>query len=149
MSEYIHIFAADKNHSVFLPLGMWSRSSAIYTLLHQYAPWDSIAPLGLNILRKQCHNTASDMILKYQDYIRRNNDKIALVATWNNSVSDKAEYTYELQQANIDYEVEISDWKYAKHYISFLIDIIQSGTEIFVGIECGYQVTKENINPDF
>lgn len=149
MSEYIHIFAADKDHSIFLPLGCWSRNSAIYKLLHEFAPWESIAPLSLNHLKKQAYEIASRMITEYQDYIRRNNDKIALVATWNNSVPDKAEYTYELQQANFDYEVEINDWKYAKHYLSFLIDIMQSGTELFVGIECGYQVTKEDINSDF
>ena len=149
MSEYIHIFAADKDHNTFLPLGMWSRSSTIYTLLHHYAPWEAIAPLSINSLRKQGYDTAEEMVLKYKDYIRHNNDKIALVATWNNSVQDKAEYTYELQQANIDYEAEISDWQYAKNYISFLIDIEQTGTEIFVGIECGFKVTKNNIHPDF
>ena len=151
MSTYINFFI--RRGDDFVPLGDYSRNSIIYRIANSYAMWEKVSPLSKAGI-EQMITEAERQQRAYQESIVEVKAKIAqlkdLSCTWNEAL----EYLDDYEEAIQDYEQDIKEARYAKHFFGFLIDIIETvqyadkkeydyNNYIYVGIEIGHPTVKD------
>ena len=151
MSAYIDFFI--RRGDEFIPLGDYSRNSIIYRIANSYAMWEKVSPLSKAGI-EQMITEAERQQRAYQESIVEVKAKIAqlkdLSCTWNEAL----EYLDDYEEAIQDYEQDIKEARYAKHFFGFLIDIIETvqyadkkeydyNNYIYVGIEIGHPTVKD------
>lgn len=151
MSAYINFFI--RRGDDFIPLSDYSRNSIIYRIANNYAMWEKVSPLSKAGI-EQMINEAERQQRAYQESIAETKTRIAqlkdLSCTWNEAL----EYLDEYEEAIQEYEQDIKEARYAKHFFGFLIDIIETvqyadkkeydyNNYIYVGIEIGHPTVKD------
>lgn len=151
MSVYIDFFI--RRGDDFIPLSDYSRNSIIYKIANSYAMWEKVNPLSKAGI-EQMITEAERQQRAYQESIVEVKAKIAqlkdLSCTWNEAL----EYLDEYEEAIQEYEQDIKEARYAKHFFGFLIDIIETveyadkkeydyNNYIYVGIEIGHPTVKD------
>lgn len=151
MSVYIDFFI--RRGDDFIPLSDYSRNSIIYRIANSYAMWEKVSPLSKAGI-EQMITEAERQQRAYQESIVEVKAKIAqlkdLSCTWNEAL----EYLDEYEEAIQEYEQDIKEARYAKHFFGFLIDIIETvqyadkkeydyNNYIYVGIEIGHPTVKD------
>lgn len=94
MSSYIN-FYIKSNGNEFIPIGSYSRNSAIYEYGNHYVPYEK----GGALTKRRINEILNDIRIelgKYDDTIKKYNDQKALIATMNNSVEDKCNAIHEV-----------------------------------------------------
>lgn len=151
MSVYIDFFI--RRGDDFIPLSDYSRNSIIYKIANSYAMWEKVSPLSKAGI-EQMITEAERQQRAYQESIAETKIRIAqlkdLSCTWNEAL----EYLDEYEEAIQEYEQDIKEARYAKHFFGFLIDIIETvqyadkkeydyNNYIYVGIEIGHPTVKD------
>lgn len=151
MSAYINFFI--RRGDDFISLSDYSRNSIIYKIANNYAMWEKVSPLS-KVGIEQMINEAERQQRAYQESIAETKARIAqlkdLSCTWNEAL----EYLDEYEEAIQEYEQDIKEARYAKHFFGFLIDIIETvqyadkkeydyNNYIYVGIEIGHPTVKD------
>ena len=151
MSAYINFFI--RRGDEFIPISDYSRNSIIYRIANSYAMWEKVSPLSKAGI-EQMITEAERQQRAYQESIVEVKAKIAqlkdLSCTWNEAL----EYLDEYEEAIQEYEQDIKEARYAKHFFGFLIDIIETveyadkkeydyNDYIYVGIEIGHPTVKD------
>lgn len=151
MSAYIDFFI--RRGDEFIPLGDYSRNSIIYRIANSYAMWEKVSPLSKAGI-EQMITEAERQQRAYQESIAETKTRIAqlkdLSCTWNEAL----EYLDDYEEAIQEYEQDIKEARYAKHFFGFLIDIIETvqyadkkeydyNNYIYVGIEIGHPTVKD------
>ena len=151
MSVYIDFFI--RRGDDFIPLSDYSRNSIIYKIANSYAMWEKVSPLSKAGI-EQMITEAERQQRAYQESIVEVKAKIAqlkdLSCTWNEAL----EYLDDYEEAIQEYEQDIKEARYAKHFFGFLIDIIETveyadkkeydyNNYIYVGIEIGHPTVKD------
>lgn len=151
MSTYIDFFI--RRGDEFIPISDYSRNSIIYRIANSYAMWEKVSPLSKAGI-EQMITEAERQQRAYQESIVEVKAKIAqlkdLSCTWNEAL----EYLDEYEEAIQEYEQDIKEARYAKHFFGFLIDIIETveyadkkeydyNDYIYVGIEIGHPTVKD------
>ena len=154
MSVYIHFFI--RRGDEFIPLGDYSRNSIIYSIANSYVIWEKVRPLSKNDI-EQMISEAEHRQRAYKTEIAGIKVKIAqlkdLSCTWNEAL----EYLDEYEEAIQEFEQDIKEARYAKHFFGFLIDIIETiqyadkkeydyNNYIYAGIEIGAPTVGDIIN---
>ena len=157
MSQYLQVFIqSPKNENDFIPIGCYCASSEMYHLFKDYAPFEHIKELSINYLKDKINDLKSDLV-KSSDSLKNYEKQINFIQKCNNSLSDKFEEYFEINK-HIDEEKEYLDEKRnAISILSHLIEICSDSIDeddwnkrlkLFVGIECGYNVTLEDIEEE-
>ncbi|MBQ2173562.1 MAG: hypothetical protein II453_00335 [Alphaproteobacteria bacterium] len=151
MSVYIDFFI--RRGDDFIPLSDYSRNSIIYKIANSYAMWEKVSPLSKAGI-EQMITEAERQQRAYQESIVEVKAKMAqlkdLSCTWNEAL----EYLDDYEEAIQEYEQDIKEARYAKHFFGFLIDIIETveyadkkeydyNNYIYVGIEIGHPTVKD------
>ena len=151
MSAYIDFFI--RRGDEFIPISDYSRNSIIYRIANSYAMWEKVSPLSKAGI-EQMITEAERQQRAYQESIAETKTRIAqlkdLSCTWNEAL----EYLDEYEEAIQEYEQDIKEARYAKHFFGFLIDIIETveyadkkeydyNNYIYVGIEIGHPTVKD------
>jgi hypothetical protein len=151
MSAYIDFFI--RRGDEFIPISDYSRNSIIYRIANSYAMWEKVSPLSKASI-EQMITEAERQQRAYQESIAETKTRIAqlkdLSCTWNEAL----EYLDEYEEAIQEYEQDIKEARYAKHFFGFLIDIIETveyadkkeydyNNYIYVGIEIGHPTVKD------
>ena len=151
MSTYIDFFI--RRGDEFIPISDYSRNSIIYRIANSYAMWEKVSPLSKAGI-EQMITEAERQQRAYQESIIEVKAKIAqlkdLSCTWNEAL----EYLDGYEEAIQEYEQDIKEARYAKHFFGFLIDIIETvqyadkkeydyNNYIYVGIEIGHPTVKD------
>lgn len=122
MSQYINFYL--RVNDKFVSLGSFSSHNAVYTALSDRVPYEKITAINKDILdagiaeldkEKEINNT----------YLKKNAETMALVATFNNSVSEKMEEIDSLSHEKVELEIENRQIDVAIVYFAFLKDIIE------------------------
>lgn len=154
MSSYIHFFI--RKGDTFVPIGTYGRSTKVYEAFQHDAPWEQIRAITASDLDRIRATLMSEEY--YDTQLTKVRRKIELVGTFTNSIEDKMEALDEL-------EAEIDDWKdmrketrAARAFIGFLYDILDEAdygdsvmdptAALYIGMECGSNVTVANIQKD-
>ena len=153
MSSYINFFIRkDINEEpYFIPLGSFSRSSAVYQAVTS-CPFERIRAMKFEELNSTV-NDLCDSRRKYEECIKNAQNKIVtIIPSFNNSVQEKMEGIDEQERYIDDINEEISDIQFAIGYFSCLQEIVfdnenyssSKDTIIYCGIDIS-DPTKENM----
>ena len=132
MSQYLNVFVRD-NDGKLTHICDFNRSSAMYDILHTYAPYEKVSTVDWNRALRTASNkedAARDNILKLQK-------SIEMVQKCENSVSDKMDYIDSCVLYINEYENDLDKLQQARTYITLLQDISETTNGVLVGIECG------------
>ena len=152
MSQYLHIFV--RKNDEFAPIGSFSNGSQIYFALSNYAPWEKVAPIGSEELNVVIDNINS-AIEENNAAIQKACDERHQVMGSPNTLEEKLSYIHEYIDSYIrECEEENIELRDAAYFMSFLAHIVENAAHIddidennyvYVGIECGYNITPEDI----
>lgn len=143
MSAYIQFFI--RNENTFMPIGVYSRNNTIYQYFDEYTPWEKIKPVSRGLLNKVRDDINEDLAAMQKRYDRAKEMK-EWIATLNNSLEEKMEYIENTEEVLNECCEAIEQLTYAKHYLNFLDDVIESveydknidhKNYLYVGIEVG------------
>lgn len=144
MSSYLHFFLRDNDK--FLPIGTYGRGSELYQAFNDAVPYAKIAPIT-NAVLDSIKDDLRSSIEGSRAEERRIEDRIQLISSFNNSVEEKIEALYNLDDYLVEAREDVEAKNLAMAFISFLYDILDEalyGCEgidpeayIYAGIECG------------
>lgn len=86
MSQYIHFFVRSTDR--LLPIYTASRSSAIYRFYGDYAPYEKVRALSMDVL-KEIREEISAQFDEWMRRIEESRANLQMIAAFNNSVEDK------------------------------------------------------------
>ena len=142
MSQYTHVFA--RKYDTFIELSCYCRGSYIADALQDYAPWEKI-----RLLTKEDVDSIIDNLKlskeNYKESVHRHKDAIATISQFNNTVGEKAEAIREEQEYMEECQQELDDVEAALMFIYFIQDV---NADIYVGCECGSDVTVGDIEKE-
>ena len=143
MSAYIQFFI--RHGDSFLPIGSFSRSNEIYQQFSESISWGQIRPISRPLLYFIGDNV-NDCICYTEREIQRIEDNKAFIATFNNSADEKMKMIGNANAVKEEYVRELEELRYTRHYIDFLLEIIDSvdfnddfdyKNYLYAGIEVG------------
>lgn len=150
MSQYIHFFI--RSTDKLLPIRTASRSSSIYQFFCDYAPYEKVRALSMDMLQ-EIHEEISKQVSKWTHQIEEDQKDLQLVASFNNSVEDKIEAMKSARDAIRENEEFVNEMKEALAFTYFLMDMcnevedsnyyykeetkIDPTKYLYFGIECG------------
>lgn len=152
MSSYIHFFVKSPQGQ-FLPIGTYSRNSAIYRKFDHCAPYEKVATLTPIALHDVIDSIDADIAV-YNDQLAQCDKALEFAKTCSDSFNDKLELFYNTEDNKAEIKDEIESLMYARNFAAVLDNILDDikymGWEedgkivdelhyIYVGIECGYQ----------
>ena len=157
MSEYTHVFI--RKNDTFIELNCFSRNSGIaQALKYGIAPWEKIRGYMESDIRDIC-NDVKEQIDKLTDEVAATEAVMHEVGSWNNTVEEKREAIAGYKEELSYLEEELDDARHAYTYFSVLRSIAGNSElsqkweygkkeitpVIYFGIECGSDVTVEDI----
>jgi hypothetical protein len=139
MSEYIQFFIS-KDKQNFLPIAAYSRNNPIYKHFQGYVPYEKVKAINKDILSNILNRVCIDKDNLRESLFDMEAQK-DYIATFNNSVEDKREAAFEIDEEILEIKDEEKELEVAYYYIGFLYNILEeSGDEnnyLYAGIEVG------------
>ena len=148
MSCYIYFFV--KVGDKFAPIGSFSRSTKIYELFENAAPWEKVRPLSEAGLREALSD-ATERVQELNKKLDEMSARKVLVASFNNAVDEKMEALLDLEEQERYYREVLDETRRAVEFIHFLMWIVDEASSaaydgtafnaeryLYVGMECGY-----------
>ena len=152
MSQYIQFFI--RHNDDFLPIGTYSRSSAIYQMGKFSVPYEAIRAIDSDTLNGWKRSAESE-IEQIQECISTRKEFIEMTMQSNNPLDEKMEYVGDVYNEIACMKEEIEDARDAIKYYEFLETLISEAEEtkynynengvhldpaqyIYAGIEVGY-----------
>ena len=145
MSSYIHFFARS-DHDDFIQIDCVSRNNAIYKRATEIIsiPYEKIALIHKGDWRK-CADITQGYIELVKDRIKQIQERIKLVGTFNNSVEEKIKAVNYYSDGLLEDEQDLDENIFAQNFFIMLQNI---QAPIYVGIECGSEVTIKDIKEE-
>lgn len=146
MSAYISFFIRSKNDE-FIEFSVVSRNNQVFQHAQYWVNYGRIAQVNLNKIDSaisDIHDELGDCFDTQELY----EQKIKDVASFNNSVDEKLEALHEYRKDIIEIDEEIKGLMAAVQFFNFLKDMIEQNCRIYVGYECGPDVTVNDIDGD-
>lgn len=144
MSSYIYFYV--RKEDTFIPIGEFSRNNEIYQVFNEYndAPYEKITeakfsgPIA-NLEEKK---------IKYQAAIMREVQAIEDLKTINAPLDEITERIWERRNSIESLREDIKEIDWTINRLKFYRDINDDyyGVKVYVGIESGDSVTKEDID---
>lgn len=144
MSSYIYFYV--RKEDTFIPIGEFSRNNEIYQVFNEYndAPYEKIveakfsSPIA-NLEEKK---------IKYQAAIMREVQAIEDLKTINAPLDEITERIWERRNSIESLREDIKEIDWTINRLKFYRDINDDyyGVKVYVGIESGDSVTKEDID---
>jgi hypothetical protein len=151
MSSYIHFFI--RKGDTFIPIGTYGRSTRVYEAFEHDAPWEQIRAVTAADLDRIRNTLISEEY--YDTQLAELRRKMELIGTFTNTIEDKIDALDELEAEMEDWKDARKETRAARAFIGFLYDILDEAdygdatmdpaATIYVGMECGYNVTAESI----
>ena len=152
MSQYLTVFAITQNNDCVI-VGEWSRSTKVFTLFSDFAPYGKTEQVDIELLQSlQC--CVQEKIKEIQKDIRRLQKKINFLAEMvGATIDEKMGYYYDNVRDIDSQKEEINEWNYAYNYLCFLTNLIEDNRygdipiKLVAGIDCpipNNDVNKEN-----
>ena len=123
MSAYIQFFI--KHEDIFLPIGVFSRSSAIYRVFDGIAIWGKIRPVG-ELALDSAEKIVKEFIDVSEKSLVRANEEKNMIANFNNSVEEKLESIEGYNSYIAEITKDIKGFESAQQYLLFLRDVLES-----------------------
>lgn len=146
MSAYISFFIRSKNDE-FIEFSVVSRNNQVFQHAQYWVNYGRIARVSLN----KIDSAISDINDELEDCFNAQElyeQKIKDVASFNNSVDEKLEVLHEYRKNIVEIDEEIKGLMAAVQFFNFLKDMIEQNCRIYVGYECGPDVTVNDIDGD-
>lgn len=151
MSAYVDFFIRNKDD--FIPIADYSRNSMIYSIVNNDVPYEKIRAITTQDINKFI-NVASEKIRECEQGIRKEKERIKLVATFDNSIEEKLEVIAQYEEGIEEYTQSIEECTYAKNFFSFLTELINVrrweenssvniNEYIYAGIEIGRPTVED------
>lgn len=152
MSQYIQFFI--RHNDDFLPIGTYSRSSAVFQMARCSVPYESIHAVNSDTLNGWKRSAESE-IEQIQECISTRKEFIEMTMQSNNPLDEKMEYVGDVHNEIAYMKEEIEDARDAIKYYEFLETLISEAEEtkynddengvhldptqyVYAGIEVGY-----------
>ena len=129
MSAYIQFFMRRGNE--FIPLMTYSRSNTIYQVFEHILPWGKIKAISYDTISAKIAECNS-LVSKNEEKIKELNQKKTLVASFNNSVEEKMQVLFDIDEAIEEYNEDIAMGNRAAYICIFLQDLME---EVMYGEE--------------
>lgn len=123
MSSYVHVFLRSP-HNDFIQVAEGSRNSRLYALLGTVAPYGGITNLSKEKI-KTILDTIKEDEKEYSLTFEKNLHHQELIATFNNSISDKITAIKDIDRDNMDLQYDIEENMSAKSLLYTLLDVIE------------------------
>lgn len=135
MSQFAQFFL--KHNGSYTNIAEFSRSNAIYQLVQHIFPYGQSMKVDTDTLI-DLRQMATEQIDGFKACIRKYQDKITMIQSFNNSVEEKLEAIHNYDEAIEEYEQDINKYTFAEDFFLILEQMAEySGNEIYAGIECG------------
>lgn len=143
MSQYLEIYVKSKEDN-FTYLDAFSRNTAMYRLFNEDlgAPYGKVRKMTKARLQEGLE-IASGYLQGFTDRKKKHEDTLQLVSSFNNSVDEKMEAIYELQEYLEEYDESIVEMEWVTNYLRVLLSMTESisyegsKTGLYYGIEVG------------
>lgn len=120
MSSYVNFFI--RTNDAFIPIASYSRSTRVYKIF-EAMPYGKVDVLTTEYLKELSFEAQ-----KYTNYINEQIEKChqrkEIIATFNNTVSEKYEMIYEIEREAEDWQDEKREAEAAEDFIQFLKNMI-------------------------
>lgn len=145
MSQDMYFFARS-DHNDFVQIDCFSRNHSIYKRATEIIsiPYEKIALVHAADLRK-CADITQGYIELVKDRIKKIQERIELISTFNNSVDEKIEAVNYYSDGLFEDEQDLDENIFAQNFFIMLQNI---QAPIYIGIDCGSLVTLENIKEE-
>lgn len=151
MSSYIQFFMRRGNE--FIPLMTYSRSNTIYQIFEHILPWEKIKAISYDTISEKIAECNS-LVSKNEEKIKELNQKKTLIASFNNSIEEKMQVLFDIDEAIEEYNEDIAMGNRAAYICIFLQDLME---EVMYGEESekydkneyiygGYEVGTPTLN---
>jgi len=125
MSQYINFYL--RVNDKFVSLGSFSSHNAVYTALSDRVPYEKITAINKGILNAGIVELDREKEINNK-FLKKNAERVALVADCKNSISEKMEEIDGLIREKDELEMENRRMDRAITYFEFLKDIIEDYT---------------------
>lgn len=160
MSSYIHFFIRSTDR--LIPIGTYSRSNSLYTVLSTKSVYEKVKPLCSNDINK-AKIELKEYISSYKGCNEQLNRRIDTVSKMSGSCEEKLELIGDMLASQLEYNELIEEHKKAIEYLEFLLDIIDEARDfnyycehgevdfspidldnyIYCGVDCGIPKLNE------
>lgn len=153
MSQYTYIFLEKQN--TFIEVSCTSRNSALSDLFGDYAPWEHIREVTYDDLQ-HIYEVASSILTNQKQYQKELEERIKVVATFNNSIDEKLDAWSDIDMSIDEAKEIIEELENAQYLVGLLQHIIYESrmnlkydstapVHVYAGCECGSAVTVNDI----
>ena len=147
MSQYMRFFAYPNSiGSTFIQIDAFSRNNVAYQIANQAIaiPYEAIAYISKDNLQK-CIDITQGYIASKKETIANYNKKIDIISKFNNTVEEKLTAIDDCYICLRECEEELNELLYTENFFITLYGISAS---IYAGIECGSEVTINDIKQE-
>lgn len=156
MSSYINFFIRPKD-DLFIPIGDFSRSTEIYRRFTNEVPYEKITPISQRLLEDSIDKIQKE-IEHLQQRIIKLHDKIKIIPTYNNRISEKEQLMYEYQTEIENIKDDIENNLFFQGILDCYLCMIQTiqyddnfnvdkDKYIYAGIEVPASISEDLIVP--
>lgn len=139
MSQHIQFFIS-KDKQNFLPIASYSTNSIVYRHFEKFVPYEKVRAINKNFLSDLLDRVCID-----KDNVRESIADLraqkGYIATFNNSVKDKKEAAFEIDEQLLEAKDEEKELEIIYYFICFLFNILDETEDenhyLYAGIECG------------
>lgn len=142
MSSEIYILV--RNQDTFTSIWWSGRSSVMYQKLKGRAPYEKVRQLTKQDIEAAIAEVKRDIEF-YKERIAENRKTMNEVGIWNNSISEKMSVLDELREAINEEQEEMDETIAAQYYLEFIAQIDEP---IYVGIDCGDEITPDDVESE-
>ena len=125
MSQYLNFYIKVPNEDRYLPIGTFSRSTAVYRYGNNYTPYEAGTAINYDMLSRITEDIESG-IKEYNKDLEVLLGQQADIIKMNNSVEEKQEALHDIYSSQNEIQHEIRYLEYAKRYYDFIADIINT-----------------------
>jgi len=156
MSSYLYFYV--KGADRFYPLLSVSRNHPLYKYFSN-VPYEKVCAVSFAQL-EAVSDAVDDAISRENEYLQRREARKQLVATFNNSIEEKNEEIFKLEEEELEIKEEINELRHAGSIAAILYNAIscamgsnygEEGAQlnpdqyIYAGFETGYNPSFEDI----
>ena len=145
MSQYTSVFLRKNNE--FVEVSCTSRSSIMSHIFEDYAPWEKIQKISADQLHSLLYDYREEERHNEQ-YIESKQEEKKLIATFNNSASEKLDAIAECDFCIKDCKESQDELRAALARLEWLVEIAENkynNVDVYVGVEVSTNVTENDI----
>lgn len=132
MSQYLNFFVKTANE--YAPIGSYSRNHIIQRIWGCRTSYGQVARVHEQMISDKM-DMINEQLVSCNDRILEFEKEITIVMHMDGTIEDRLEQVRAINEQIIEIKDERRELEYAKHFLFFLGDILDEGTEIYAGLE--------------